>query len=231
MNLSNIHEVTHFVARQDELRQIEEVLQDASRRRIAVIHGLGGIGKTQLAVAYIKRHASQYSAVLWFNARDETALKQSFSCAAEWILRHHPSITYLRGALESRDLDQVVAAVKQWLDEPRNHSWLAVYDNYDSPLSSSQKRESTDHPFPFNTNRSHGNDDQPILAFDLRNYLHETDHGAIIVTTRSSMVKLGRTIQIGKLKNINDSLEILVSVSGRERLTQGRRFLVMIQFN
>lgn len=230
-NLSNIHEVTHFVARKDELKRIEEALQDISRCRVALIHGLGGIGKTQLAIAYVKRHASEYSAILWFNARDEATLKQSIYRAVEWIFRHHPSITYLKRALESRDLDQVVMAVKQWLEEPMNDKWLTVYDNYDIPLSSRHREEPAGDTISLNIDGFNGNGDQPMVSFDLRTYLPETDHGAIIVTTRSSMVKLGRTIQIGKLKNISHSLEILVSASGREGLTKGRRFLVIIQFN
>ncbi|PLB45240.1 TPR-like protein [Aspergillus steynii IBT 23096] len=214
LNLSGIFEAPQFVARKDELKRIEEVFKGTAGRRIAVLHGLGGIGKTQLAIAYTKRYTtntSKYSATIWFNARDETALKQSFSRVADWIIRHHPSITYMTTALKSRDLDQVVAAVKQWLEEPMNHNWLAVYDNYDNPLLSNNKEERVSHTCA---------DEDSTMAFDLRRYLPETDHGAIIVTTRSSRVKLGQTIKICKLEDMNDSLEILMSVSGRERLKQ-----------
>ncbi|EPS29155.1 hypothetical protein PDE_04104 [Penicillium oxalicum 114-2] len=58
------------------------------------------------------------------------------------------------------------------------------------------------------------------MTFDLRKYLPKTDHGAILVTTRSSMVKLGQTIHLRKLEDINESLEILASVSGQEDLRQ-----------
>lgn len=117
LSLSGISEVSHFVARDNQLKKLQEILDTTGGRRTAVVHGLGGIGKTQLAIAYIKRNRPRYSATIWLDARDETALKQSFARAAEWIARHHPSITYFAAALESRDLDETVKAVKRWLDE------------------------------------------------------------------------------------------------------------------
>ncbi|KAJ5658236.1 Disease resistance protein [Penicillium longicatenatum] len=136
LHLSEISEVTRLVAREDQLQRIQEILDTTVGRRTAVVHGLGGIGKTQLAIAYIRRNRSNYSATMWLNARDETALKQSFARAAEWIIRHHPSITYISGALDGRDLNETVKAVKLWLDEPMNYRWLVVYYTYDNPFSS-----------------------------------------------------------------------------------------------
>jgi hypothetical protein len=187
------------------------------------LHGLGGIGKTQLAIAYIKRHRSDYSAAIWMNAKDETALKQSYARVAEWILRHHPSIAYIAGAVQSQDLDEIVKVVKRWLEEPRNDRWLVVYDNYDNPLSGKHKGNSTSYASYIETYGDKG--ENLIRAFDLHNFLPETDHGTIIVTTRSSMVKLGRVIHLSKLENINDSLEILASVSGRDILKQGKYYI------
>ncbi|KAJ5987508.1 hypothetical protein N7451_011873 [Penicillium sp. IBT 35674x] len=46
------------------------------------------------------------------------------------------------------------------------------------------------------------------------------DHGAIIVTTRSSTVNLGQPIFLGKLTDVNDSLEILASASRRAGLKE-----------
>lgn len=200
---------------------MKELLIGNAGRRTAVVHGLGGIGKTQLAVAYIKGHRSDYSAAIWMNARDETALKQSFAQVAEWILRYHPSIAYIAGALQSRDSDEIVKAVKRWLDEPMNDRWLLVYDNYDNPLLGNHKGKSPSHTSYVEAGLCGDEDGHPAKAFNLHTFLPETDHGAIVVTTRSSMVKLGPTIHLSKLVDINDSLEILASVSGRDGLKQG----------
>jgi len=221
LNLSEISEVTRFVAREDKLKRMEEIFDTTIGRRTSVVHGLGGIGKTQLAIAYIKRNRSHYSATIWLNARDETALKQSFARTAEWILRYHPSLTYIAVALESRDLDEMVKAAKRWLDDPMNDRWLIVYDNYDNPLSGNQKGNGISYTSSVEAGTYSGDDKDLAKAFDIQKFLPETDHGAIIMTTRSSMVKLGQRIHLRKLEDINNSLEVLASVSGREDLRQG----------
>ncbi|KAJ5116730.1 hypothetical protein N7456_001078 [Penicillium angulare] len=221
LKVSEINEVLKFVSREDELGKLQEVLVGSSSRRTAVIHGLGGMGKTQLAIAFMKRHHSNYSARIWMNAKDETTLKQSFALTAEWILRYHPSTKYIAGAVQSQNLDATVKAVKRWLDEPMNSCWLLVYDNYDNPLLGRQERKDPD-PDPGACIEAGTYDDErlasPTGAFDLRLFLPDADHGSIIVTTRSSMVRFGKPIPLCKLKDINESLEILVSASGRTDL-------------
>ncbi|KAH8652836.1 hypothetical protein BGZ61DRAFT_216299 [Ilyonectria robusta] len=222
INLSEIFEVTRFVAREEELSRIQDILKGTIGRRTAILHGLGGIGKTQLAIAYFKRHRTDYSTAIWLNARDETILKQSFARIAERIMRHDPSMTYVSGAVESRDADRIVGAVKRWLDEPANDHWLLIYDNYDRPMLTStnairsRQPDLSEEDHTDEAAKNHRDHADP-KAFDLRQYLPETDHGAIIVTSRLS-VKLGQSIQLGKLKDISDSLEILASASHRDSI-------------
>ncbi|KAH7118698.1 hypothetical protein B0J13DRAFT_196969 [Dactylonectria estremocensis] len=224
INLSEIFEVTRFVAREEELGRIHDILKGTVGRRTAILHGLGGIGKTQLAIAYFKRHRTDYSTAIWLNARDESALKQSFARIAERIRRHDPSMTYVSGAVESRDADRIVEAVKRWLDEPPNDRWLLIYDNYDRPMLTntnairSEQLDLSEEDHIDEAEKNHQDHADP-KAFDLRQYLPETDHGAIIVTSRLS-VKLGQSIQLGKLKDISDSLEILASASHRDNIKQ-----------
>ncbi|KAJ5641389.1 hypothetical protein N7490_005389 [Penicillium lividum] len=208
LNLSEVFAVNEFIARKDELGKLQKILE-GDGRRTAIVRGLGGIGKTQMTIAYIKQYREDFSAVIWFNAKDKLCLKQSFLKAAEWILRHHPSIAYIADALESRDLDQVVEAVKRWLDEPMNNHWLCVYDNYDNPLLG--KKGETVHA-SWDATGSHSESTEDVTtAFDLLPYLPQTEHGAIVVTTRSSAVKFGAILPLGKLQDTNDSLDILAS--------------------
>jgi len=79
------------VAREDKLRDIHEALRGDGSCRTVVLHGLGGIGKTQLAITYAKRHKDNYSAIFWLNIKDEDSLKQSFANVAKQILREYPS--------------------------------------------------------------------------------------------------------------------------------------------
>jgi hypothetical protein len=226
LTLSQVAEVTHFVARQTELTRLHEILGKKGERRTAIIHGLGGMGKTQLAIAYVKCHHFDYSATIWFDARDEIPLKQGFVRAAERIFRLYPSIVYIKEAVENRDMDECVTAVRRWLDEPRNDRWLLVFDNYDDPKLDGSEVEAnrTRDTAEAKTQEDDTEFDRllPSNGFDIRQYFPDSYHGAILVTTRSSNVKIGELVQLQKLQNIDESLEILSSTSNRQDLAQGK---------
>ena len=103
-------------------------------------------------------------------------------------------------AHEFANLDDVVNAVKAWLSIRKNAHWLVIYDNYDNPK------------IPGNADRS---------AVDVRRFLPGSDHGSIIITTRSSQVTIGRRIQVQKLLNVREGLEILSNTSGRKGVMDG----------
>ncbi|KAH6714009.1 hypothetical protein BKA61DRAFT_656555 [Leptodontidium sp. MPI-SDFR-AT-0119] len=190
-SLSDVSDVEHFVAREDELSKIHKTLQGDGSRRAVVLHGLGGIGKTQLSIAYAKRHKDDYSATFWLNIKDEDSVKE------------HPSAIPVSNQETNQNLDEVVESVKAWLSLPNNTRWLMIYDNYDTPKLSS------------------GMDP---TAVDIKRFLPESYQGSIIITTRSSEVKIGHIIHIRKLSDIRDSLEILLTVSRRQELKTARSF-------
>ena len=77
----------NFVDRDTEMGQIERSLippNAQDRRRIHVLYGLGGIGKTQLAIAYARKHHQRYSAMLWLNGNSRDRLVQSLAVLAEY---------------------------------------------------------------------------------------------------------------------------------------------------
>jgi hypothetical protein len=131
-SLSTVSEIEHFVARKEELENIRKTLSSDGSRRTVVLHGLGGIGKTQLAIAYAKWHKDNHSAIFWFNIKDEDSVKQSFVKVARQILQEYPSARYLR-TINIEIIDDVIDAVKAWLGQPNNTRWLMLYDNYDNP--------------------------------------------------------------------------------------------------
>ena len=77
------------------------------------------MGKTQLAVAYVKRRKNNYSAIFWLNIKDEDSLKQSFARVVRQILREYPSACWL-SSVDMKNLDQVIDAVKAWQGLPYN---------------------------------------------------------------------------------------------------------------
>jgi hypothetical protein len=100
------------------------------------------------------------------------------------------------------NLDEAINAVKAWLSFRDNTRWLLIYDNFDNPK------------IPGNTDSA---------AVDIRKFLPESYQGSVIVTTRSSQVKIGHPIRITKLENMRDNLEILSNASGQEAVTTSKR--------
>jgi ATP/maltotriose-dependent transcriptional regulator MalT len=111
--LPKASETDHFVARQAELAAMHKALSKATGRRAVTLHGLGGIGKTQLAIAYTKAHHNDYLAIFWLNIKNEVSVKQSYSRLARRILQDHPSAGQLSGITGESKSDEVVAAVKR----------------------------------------------------------------------------------------------------------------------
>jgi AAA ATPase domain len=200
-SLSDVPAIEHFVAREDELSAIHRTLKGDGSRRAVVLHGLGGIGKTQLSIAYAKRHKDNYSAIFWLNIKDEDSLKQSFAKLAKQISREHPSAISMSNLEINQNLDKLVEFVKSWLSLPNNTRWLMIYDNYDTPKLS-------------------GGTDP--TAVDIRKFLPESYQRSIIITTRLSEVRIGQSTQIRKLGDVHDSLEILSTVSRRKGLIMGK---------
>jgi hypothetical protein len=196
-----VSRVDHFVGRSEELDAIHKELEHDGCRKTAVVHGLGGMGKTQLALAYAQRHKEEYSAVFWVNSKDVDTLKQGYAAAARRIYREHPSLVHLKAVVEGSDLDEAVEVVKRWLGSAGNDRWLVIYDNYDTPKLPGHKELGT---------------------FDIRPFLPEADQGAILITTRSSQLQLGCPVAVKKLRDIEHSLKILSQTSRRDGLGLGR---------
>jgi tetratricopeptide (TPR) repeat protein len=51
---------TKFVGRDEELARLHQLLQESDRVAIAAISGMGGVGKTELAIQYAQRHLPDY---------------------------------------------------------------------------------------------------------------------------------------------------------------------------
>lgn len=117
-----------FIGRTSELSAMNDALQPESQRieqRRLVLGGMGGIGKTQLAIAYAKRYGGCYKSVFWLNATSEMTLKASFRLIAQRILRAQE--------YEKLNDDQMLTRVRDWLSDTTNTRWLLIIDNYDDP--------------------------------------------------------------------------------------------------
>ena len=101
----------NLLAIREELSKMHELLHGHSNRTCVSLYGLGGIGKTQLAIESIRRHKEKYTAIFWLNANVLDSLKLSLRDATQQVLKYHPSTSLLAG-VDLDDLDRLVYAVK-----------------------------------------------------------------------------------------------------------------------
>jgi tetratricopeptide (TPR) repeat protein len=84
----------------------------------AALHGMGGIGKTQMAVEYIYRHASDYDIVWWIQAAQISQVRKALAELAKQL--------DLKG---SSEVHTAVPAVREALRLGKPYSrWLLVFD-------------------------------------------------------------------------------------------------------
>jgi len=117
-----------FQGREEMLTRLRETLAAAPAGRATAVagkavHGLGGVGKTRLAVEYAWQHAAEYSAVLFVGAGSPADLRRNLAALCA------PSVLDLpeREAIEEEVRE---AAVLRWLKE--QPGWLLILDNVDS---------------------------------------------------------------------------------------------------
>ncbi|NGO47964.1 FxSxx-COOH system tetratricopeptide repeat protein, partial [Streptomyces ureilyticus] len=114
----------NFTGRDELITQLHDRLVD---RRAAIVpqafFGLGGVGKTQLAVEYIYRYQSQYELIWWINSEDPSLVRSSLAALA-------PHLGLDAAPSGDEALPLVLDALRRGSPYRR---WLLVFDNADRP--------------------------------------------------------------------------------------------------
>ena len=134
---------TEFVGREDVLAKMDQALlarkieghQDRGIPRMFALCGIGGLGKTTIAIEFAHSRKETFDAIFWVHAADTARLASDFVSIAEQLHLDSGGKGFV---------DQVIARnrVLQWLRNPTGRGssgkdgkirWLLIFDNAERP--------------------------------------------------------------------------------------------------
>jgi tetratricopeptide (TPR) repeat protein len=123
----------NFSGRVALLDRLGDALRTTSKASVLpqTLHGMGGVGKTQLVIEYVYRHMNEYDIVWWIAAEQPSSVLSSLAQLAERL-----------GLTTTEDRQQTARTVLDAL-AGTELSWLLVYDNADDPALLDQYVPST----------------------------------------------------------------------------------------
>jgi hypothetical protein len=173
-----------------------------------VVHGTGGIGKTQLVREFVFAHSAKFSSIVWIDARNPQNVRNGFVSFMQKLLNcyvgksrvtpppylriaRYLGISGLVGengqiAADTAVLDRIVSACLGWLEREGNTNWLLIFDNVDD-----------------------------VETFRVSDFFPNSALGSIIVTSRRpecSRLGEGRRIEI---MGMRESIDLLSKSYGR----------------
>ena len=122
--------IASFTGRADELDRLDAILMQDKPAAVtqasvgrAAVQGMGGVGKTSLAIEYAHRYRNLYAGVCWCPAETRTGLLSALASLA---------VTLGAATAEEADVEKAAKAALRRLAEQRA-TWLLVYDNVTAP--------------------------------------------------------------------------------------------------
>ena len=173
--------------------------KSATSMQTQAISGLGGIGKTQLALEYAHRYRNEYKSILWANADTIESLVSDYIALAD-----------LLGLPEYKAQNQSLAveAVKNWLS--MHDQWLLILDNVnDIPLARKfLPRTRQGHILLTTPAHAHGETAQGIEVLSMGSV-----QGTLLLLRRAKILVLDATLNLATTID-RDSAEEIVQILG-----------------
>ena len=201
INLNNVPAIDEFIGHDGDLDQLWRSLQpqNSNMRKVVILHGLGGIGKTQLAIRFARIHKYDFTAIFWLNGKDRETLIRSLVAIAPTLPEAQIPSVAIGNTEDSNELERRAEKVLRWLATEGNSRWLLIFDNVDQ------------YPEIENDN-----------AYDVSEFFPPADHGSIIITTRlPRLIELGISHPVPKL-NTEEAVKLLIKSTGRTFKTDER---------
>ncbi|MDQ1288588.1 MAG: hypothetical protein QG622_2153 [Actinomycetota bacterium] len=136
-----------FTGRAALLEELRDRLNaSGSRVQPQLLYGLGGVGKTQIAIEYAHRFAGDYDVVWWVSA-------EQMGLARAALARLAHAVGLPSGNDQAADIEAVLAAMRA-TDPGRR--WLLVFDNADDPTDITKMLPTHGHVHVLLTSRAPG---------------------------------------------------------------------------
>ncbi|CAE6370329.1 unnamed protein product [Rhizoctonia solani] len=105
-----------YTGRKDENTQVAACITSGdNKRRVCVVYGLGGVGKTQLVLNVIEQTRDHWVHIIYVDASSEEAIEKAFNEFGT-----------------AKNTGQTSKEVIDWLESCKER-WLVVFDNADAP--------------------------------------------------------------------------------------------------
>jgi tetratricopeptide (TPR) repeat protein len=117
----------NFTGREELLAQLHEMLEEGPTTAVTPLplHGMGGVGKSQLANEYAYRHAEDYEIIWWIPAEQQTQILASMVELAQRM-----------GLDVGTEANTALRAVRDALRSGQPYgNWLLIFDNAEDPAT------------------------------------------------------------------------------------------------
>ncbi|MER7494528.1 FxSxx-COOH system tetratricopeptide repeat protein [Streptomyces pharetrae] len=113
----------NFTGREELLEQLNRRLTEGTTAVLPeALHGMGGVGKSQIAIEHVYRHSRDYRLIWWIPAEQTNLIVQSLIELGEQM--------NLRAGADRSAVTAVLEALR--VGEPYSN-WLLVFDNAENP--------------------------------------------------------------------------------------------------
>lgn len=160
--------IDKLVGRETEITRLAQLIMSSSmanmHRKVCVLHGIGGVGKSHLTAEFARRYQENFSAIFWVAGSTKEKLRRSIATLARRLHQHQiPERARSFSKDTAKDFGAIVEDVLGWFSQPSNNKWLLIFDNVDRKYFAQPKDPE---------------------VFDIKEYLPEADQGSILITSR-----------------------------------------------